>query len=118
MYKSPRETPQPTTPAARPVRPVASSDPLPALQPSHRTNPPVLGSVFHPLGWPVTPTCHERSKFIRILIDVGDERKVSASTYNQALSALLLLYREVMEIDLPWLQNINRPTQPKRIPAV
>lgn len=49
---------------------------------------------------------------------LATERKVSASTHNQALSALLFLYREVLEIDLPWLQNINRTTQPKRIPAV
>lgn len=49
---------------------------------------------------------------------LATERKVSASTHNQALSALLFLYREVLEIDLPWLQNINRPAQPKRIPAV
>lgn len=41
---------------------------------------------------------------------LATERKVSASTHNQALSALLFLYREVLEIDLPWLQNINRPT--------
>ena len=38
------------------------------------------------------------------------ERKVSASTHNQALNALLLLYREVLNIDLPWLTKINRPT--------
>lgn len=36
------------------------------------------------------------------------ERKVSASTHNQALSAILFLYREVLEIDLPWLNYINR----------
>ena len=46
------------------------------------------------------------------------ERKVSASTHNQALSALLFLYREVLAIDLPWLENVNRPTSPKRIPSV
>ena len=46
------------------------------------------------------------------------ERKVSASTHNQALSALLFLYREVLDIELPWLDNINRPTNPKRIPSV
>jgi integron integrase len=45
-------------------------------------------------------------------------RKVSASTHNQALSALLFLYREVLDIALPWLDNINRPTSPKRIPSV
>nr|WP_295774841.1 integron integrase [Rhodoferax sp.] len=46
------------------------------------------------------------------------ERKVSASTHNQALSAVLFLYREVLNIELPWLDNINRPTQHRRIPSV
>jgi site-specific recombinase XerD len=49
---------------------------------------------------------------------LANERKVSASTHNQALSALLFLYREVLGIDLPWLNNIGRPQQTKRIPAV
>ena len=38
------------------------------------------------------------------------ERKVSASTHNQALSAILCLYREVLDIDLPWLNGINELT--------
>ena len=37
---------------------------------------------------------------------------------TQALSALLFLYREVLDVDLPSLTNINRPTQTKRIPSV
>ena len=49
---------------------------------------------------------------------LATERHVSASTHNQALSALLFLYREVLDVDLPWLTNINRPTQTKRIPPV
>ncbi len=49
---------------------------------------------------------------------LASERQVSASTHNQALSALLFLYREVLDIDLPWLENINRPNSPKRIPSV
>ena len=43
---------------------------------------------------------------------------MSSSTHNQALSALLFLYREVLNIDLPWLNNIGRPQQTKRIPSV
>jgi len=49
---------------------------------------------------------------------MANERKVSASTHNQALSAVLFLYREVLSIDLPWLNNIGRPQQSKRIPSV
>ena len=49
---------------------------------------------------------------------MANERKVSASTHNQALSAILFLYREVLNIDLPWLNNTGRPHQTKRIPPV
>ena len=49
---------------------------------------------------------------------LATERKVSASTHNQALSALLFLYRAVLEEDLPWLADINRPTQVRHIPSV
>ena len=48
---------------------------------------------------------------------LATERKVSASTHNQALSALLFLYREVLCITLPWLENVNRPAQKRRIPS-
>ena len=34
--------------------------------------------------------------------------KVAASTQNQALSALLFLYREVLDVDLPWLEDVVR----------
>ena len=44
--------------------------------------------------------------------------KVSASTQNQALSALLFLYKEILSIDLPWLNEIVRAKQPQRLPTV
>jgi len=37
-------------------------------------------------------------------------RKESASTHNQALSALLFLYRDVLCLELPWMDDIKRPT--------
>jgi len=43
---------------------------------------------------------------------------VSASTQNQALSALLFLYREVLELDLPWMEEIRRAKKPERLPVV
>ena len=49
---------------------------------------------------------------------LATERKVSASTHNQALSALLFLYREVLAMDLPWMEGINRPTTARRMPSV
>lgn len=52
------------------------------------------------------------------LTHLATDRRVSASTHNQALSAILFLYREVLSIELPWLDGINRPTQKRRIPSV
>lgn len=48
---------------------------------------------------------------------LANDLKVSASTHNQALSAILFLYREVLAIELPWLNGINRPTQNGAFPA-
>ncbi|GAA6141868.1 integron integrase [Hydrogenophaga sp. 5NK40-0174] len=49
---------------------------------------------------------------------LADERRVSPATHRQALNALLFLYRQVLGCDLPWLQNIGRPPERKRIPTV
>lgn len=43
---------------------------------------------------------------------------VSASTQNQALQALLFLYRQVLGMELPWVANVTRATRPKRLPVV
>lgn len=45
-------------------------------------------------------------------------RNVSASTQNQAKSALLFLYKEVLGIQLPWLDNVTQAKVPKRLPVV
>jgi len=52
------------------------------------------------------------------LTKLATERAVSSSTHNQALSALLFLYREVLGTELPWLDGLQRPSRPKRIPVV
>lgn len=44
--------------------------------------------------------------------------QVAASTQNQALSALLFLYRQVLRLDLPWMENVVRAKRPKRLPTV
>ena len=46
------------------------------------------------------------------------ERHVSASTQNQAKAALLYLYKQVLEIDLPWLNEVVQAKRPKRLPVV
>jgi integron integrase len=49
---------------------------------------------------------------------LANGRGVSASTHNQALSALLFLYREVLDVDLPGLSDIGRPAQRRRLPVI
>ena len=44
--------------------------------------------------------------------------RVASSTQNQALSALLFLYREVLQIDLPWMDGVVRAKRPKHLPVV
>ena len=49
---------------------------------------------------------------------LATDRRASPSTHKQALSALLFLYREVLAIELPWMDQLQRPTSARRIPAV
>lgn len=46
------------------------------------------------------------------------QHNVSASTQNQALAALLFLYRQVLEVDLPWMEGVQRAKRPVRLPSV
>ena len=52
------------------------------------------------------------------LTSLAVTNRVSASTQNQALAAILFLYREVLEIDLPWLADVIRAKRPQRLPVV
>jgi integron integrase len=54
----------------------------------------------------------------RFLSHLAVERKVSASTQNQALAALLFLYRVVLGIELKWLGEMVRAKRPQRLPVV
>lgn len=46
------------------------------------------------------------------------ERNVSASTQNQAKAALFYLYKQIIGIDLPWLDEMVQAKTPKRLPVV
>jgi integrase len=52
------------------------------------------------------------------LSHLATEGRVSASTRNQALAALLFLYREVLGVELPWMEGIVRAKRPVRLPVV
>ena len=49
---------------------------------------------------------------------LATDRNVAASTQNVALCALLFLYRQVLAIDLPLIENVERAKRPKRVPVV
>lgn len=70
---------------------------------------------FHGKRHPKDLKAQDVEAFLTHLAVVG---KVSASTQNLAKSALLFLYREVLEIQLPWLDNITQAKAPKRLPVV
>ncbi len=52
------------------------------------------------------------------LSHLARDRNIAAATQNQALAALLFLYREVLGQPLPWLDQIERAKRPARLPAV
>jgi len=52
------------------------------------------------------------------LNDLAVRRRVSASTQNQALCALVLLYRRVLEIEMPALDGLQRAKRPEHLPNV
>ncbi len=54
----------------------------------------------------------------QFLTRLATEGRVAASTQNQALSAILFLYREVLGIRLPWMEDVVRAKQPRKLPVV
>ncbi len=52
------------------------------------------------------------------LTDLAVRGQVAAATQNQAKSALLFLYREVLGVELPWLDNVEQAKAPMRLPIV
>ncbi len=71
--------------------------------------------LYHGKRHPREMGAGEVESFLTHLATVG---KVSASTQNQALSALLFLYREILAVDLPWLDKVIRAKKPQRLPTV
>lgn len=71
--------------------------------------------LFHDKRHPRDMGAEEVEAFLTHLAVVG---KVAASTQNQAKSALLFLYREVLQADLPWLDKVIQAKAPQRLPVV
>ena len=71
--------------------------------------------LFHRKRHPEMMGAPEVEAFLTHLAVVG---KVAASTQNQALSALLFLYREVLGVEIGWLDDMARAKRPERLPVV
>ncbi len=71
--------------------------------------------LFHRKRHPLEMGAPEITRFLSALAVEGN---VAASTQNQALSALLFLYREVLDLDVPWLDDLVRAKRPIRLPIV
>ena len=70
---------------------------------------------FHRNRHPVDLSATDVEEFLTRL---ATDRGVAASTQNQAKSALIFLYRELLAIELPWLDGIVRAKTPSRLPVV
>jgi integron integrase len=71
--------------------------------------------LFHGKRHPVEMGAPDVTSFLTAL---AVERRVSAATQNQALAALLFLYKIVLEVELPWLDEIVRAKRPVRLTVV
>ena len=71
--------------------------------------------VFHGKRHPSGLGAPDVEAFLTALAVQG---RVAASTQNQAKSALLFLYKEVLGVELPWLDNVERAKAPARLPVV
>ena len=71
--------------------------------------------LFHRKQHPSTLGAEHVSQFLSYL---AENRHVASSTQNQAASALLFLYREVLEQPLPWLDQVQKARKPARLPVV
>jgi integron integrase len=70
---------------------------------------------FHKRRHPRDLGIEHLTEFLNYL---ANERKVAAATQNQALSAILFLYKQVLGIQLPWLSGVDRARAPLRLPVV
>lgn len=70
---------------------------------------------WHGLRHPKDMGAAEIEQFLSML---ACQRQVSSSTQNQALAALLFLYKNVLGVDLPWLDGITRAKPSTRLPVV
>ena len=87
---------------------------------SYRTEEAYVGWIrrfllFHDKRHPAEMGAIEVSRFLTAL---AVERRVASSTQNQALAAILFLYKDVLDRDFVWLDDVVRAKRPQRLPVV
>ncbi len=87
---------------------------------SPRTEEAYLGWIrrYHEMNGGRDPARLGAQEVTAFLSRLATEDRVAASTQNQALAALLFLYRDVLGVDLPWLDGLVRARRPQRLPTV
>ncbi len=118
-----RRPPAPAPPAAPADKPRLLTQVRDAIRTRHyslRTEEAYVGWIrryirFHGMRHPAELETEHVGRFLSHLATAGS---VGASTQNQALSALLFLYRDVLGRDFGWLSGIARAKRPHRLPVV
>lgn len=125
----------PSNHTAGPANLLGSSDPEPPKSPRLLDQIRARLRVLHYSYRTEQIYCHWAKRFIKhsclrhpremgapeveaFLSYLATERRVSASTQNQAKAALLFLYKQVLGIELPWLDEITQAQQRRRLPVV
>lgn len=70
---------------------------------------------FHGLRHPMNMGEEEIRQFLSYL---NNERKIAGATYTQAISALLFLYKKVLNVEIGWIEGLNRPSRAPKRPTV
>jgi integrase len=111
----------PVTGAPRPRRLLDQvRDKLRTLHYSPRTEDAYVGWIkryiwFHDKRHPRDMGPPEMEAFLSHL---ATQRGVSACTQNQALCSLLFLYKQVLGVDIGWVDGVTRAKRPERVPVV
>jgi hypothetical protein len=89
-----------------------------ALLPAHRTGLRRLGAALYSFSRKRHPKDMGPPEIEAFLTHLAVDRQVAASTQHQALSALLFLYREVLDMELEGHIHLPYARRPKRLPSV
>ena len=89
-----------------------------SLKHAYRRGLCLLNSLAHSFSWLAASCRHGAPEVKLFLSHLTSQRGVSIPTHKQALYALLFLYKQVLQLEFPWMDDLHRPTRPPRLPTV